>query len=301
MKLFLFSLGVIVIGLFYIHNLQPNFDEPEQVAIVAEPRAVPVIQEEHLLVSTKETPSSMPSVATQTDPIEHFCSHLQIGGSYTRVKITPKDSPFFNGNLGGAQALYEFRSASKIYGGLKLAWRQGLTKNHTGTRFLLDATAEERLGYTFGDQTEKNLFSLYTGFGFRYLGHNFKPETGSSMKFRYQEYYVPVGFLYDHEFNRNFALGLYFTWMPQVYPSVRIVPLREARWILTDKLANFLVEAPFTFYLTRSKRVSLILKPFFEYWKDGRSTAITETMTTLDIPGNTYLFGGVNLNLAFSF
>jgi hypothetical protein len=58
---------------------------------------------------------------------------------------------------------------------------------------------------------------------------------------------------------------------------------------------------PFTFTLTHDKRFSLIINPFYEYWQDGRSKAKTPDGVKLNVPGNTYNFGGVDVNFAYSF
>ncbi|MBP9840940.1 MAG: hypothetical protein KBC64_00765 [Simkaniaceae bacterium] len=244
--------------------------------------------------------SSIPEGQTNPDLIDLFFSHLQVGASYTRVKMMPHGNSVFNGDLGGLQGLYEFRTADRIYGGLKLAWRQGPMTGSEGKRTMIDGDIQERIGYTFGCSSHRSKLSLYTGFGFRYLRENYMPKTGDSVKFKYQEFYVPVGFLYDYQFSRMFDLGLNFTWMPQVYPTVTIVPLKGCRWIITDTIANFLVEVPFTF-TSKSRRVSLIFKPFFQYWQDGHTTAETATGLILGLPGNTYLFGGIEANLCYSF
>jgi hypothetical protein len=78
-----------------------------------------------------------------------------------------------------------------------------------------------------------------------------------------------------------------------------IVPLRGARWIVTTKFANFLAEVPFTM-LFRSK-YSVMIKPTFEYWQDGHTTARTETGLTLGVAENHYWFMGCQLNFGYAF
>ena len=302
MKISILLLSIFGIALFYSNIPHNEIDSTELITSAVDP-----VEFQDTLSNSDESPPSLfmicepsPQIQKEPDIITAFCSHLQLGANYTRVRISPKGSPSFSGNLGGLAALYEFRTSDRIYGGLKLAWRQGAPTGTAGKRSLIDGDIQERIGYTFGDFAQKNLFSLFSGFGFRYLRENHQPVSGASVKFKYQEYYMPVGFLYDHKFNSTFNLGLYFTWMPQVYPTVKIVPLRGARWILTNTLANFLIEAPFTF-TSKSQRLSLIFKPFFEYWQDGHSTAETQNGLPLGLPGNTYLFEGINVSLCYSF
>jgi hypothetical protein len=89
--------------------------------------------------------------------------------------------------------------------------------------------------------------------------------------------------------------------MPQVYPTVKITPLNGARWIIKRTLSNMLVEFPMTFFLTRSQHAALILKPFYEYWSDGRSTAKMSNGVPLGLPGNVYNFWGAELNFLYAF
>lgn len=241
-------------------------------------------------------PSSSPSVC-----IKELDSCLQIGGNYTHVELKPKGNPSFNGTLWGAQGLYEFRPADRFYGAAKLAWKEGETHGSAGKRSLFYIDAQERVGYTAGFNNSNGRFTLYSGLGYRYNGQKLTPDTGTPLHFRYNEIYVPVGFILDYSFNRWFCWGVGFTWMPQVYPTVLITSLKGTRWSLTDKLANFYVEVPFTISLTKSKRVLLILKPFYERWQDGHTTAELADGTPLGLPGNTYNFWGVDLNIGFCF
>ncbi len=239
--------------------------------------------------------------STQSVCIKEWDSCLQIGGNYTHVNFKPKGNPSFRGNLGGAQGLYEFRPVDRFYGAAKLAWKEGNTHGSAGKRSMLYIDTQERVGYTFGYDNSDGRFTLYTGLGYRYNGQKLSPNGGPSLQFRYNEIYVPVGFNLDYSFNSWFCWGIDFTWMAQVYPTVLITSLKGARWSLTDKLANFYVDLPFTFSLTKNRRFLLIVKPFYERWLDGRTTAKTDEGIPLDLPGNTYNYWGVDLNFGFCF
>lgn len=228
-------------------------------------------------------------------------SRLQIGGNYTGVTIHPHGHTSFGGNLGGAQGIYEYLPINSFYGAFTLDWRQGDTHGHAGKRSLLYIDTQERLGYTFSFDRDKLALTLYSGLGYRHFGQKLDPKKGSSLKFRYNELYIPVGSIVNYAVNHWFAIGLGLTWMPQVYPTVKITSLKGARWIITSELANFNVKMPITFTLTQDKRFSLILSPFYEYWRDGHSTAKTSDGLKLGLPGNTYNFGGVDINFAYSF
>ena len=228
-------------------------------------------------------------------------SRLQIGANYTYARITPSGQVSSTGNLGGAQALYEFRASNRVYGGLAFGWRQGDTEGAEGHRSLLIFDVEERIGGCLNALHKKLTFVLFTGFGYRHYGEKVSGSS-SSVRFNYNEFYIPVGCLFNGEVSPCFAIGLNAQWMPQVYPTVTIIPLTGARWIITDKLANFRVEVPFTATFSSCRhRFSLIFQPFFEYWQDGHTTATTESGTSLNVPGNTYLFAGADLNLRYSF
>lgn len=227
-------------------------------------------------------------------------SRLQVGGNYTHANIKIHDQFCFHGNLGGAQGRYEYRPWNNFYAGLSVTWKEGKTKNPFAKRNLVYADAHERLGYTYASDCKKWVASIFTGLGYRYISHELEMP-GEEIKFRYNEIYVPLGFVSDYYFNTWFAGGLNFTWMPQVYPTVKIVPLNGARWILKRSVNNLLVEVPLTFYFRKDRLFSLVLKPFYEYWQDGRSTAKNSSGIPLGLPGNCYNFWGAELNFMFSF
>ncbi len=228
-------------------------------------------------------------------------SRLQVGANYTWVSIHPHGLDSFTGNLGGAQAIYEYRPMDCFYGSAKLAWREGKPSGHSGTDSFLYVDAQERFGYTFSLDDNHFLLTLYSGLGFRHYGQNQNPRHGSSIKFKYNEFYVPVGEIANYTVNQWFMVGLGFAWMPQIYPSVTVVPLKGARWVITNQLANFYVEMPFTFAFSKDKRFAFILNPFYEYWRDGHSTAKLSSGAKLGIPGNTYNFAGIDVNFNYCF
>lgn len=226
-------------------------------------------------------------------------SRVQIGGNYTRVTLKPKGHRIFKGNLGGMQAIYEFRPMNCIYAAARFDWRQGDTHGSGGKRSILYFDAHERLGYTFAYEDAR--LTLFSGFGYHYLRQKLHPKEGDSIRFTYNEFYVPVGLLASYEANCWFTGGIDFTWMPQVFPTVSIAPLRGTHWTLKNRLNNFYVAMPFTFTLTRNERFQIIVSPFYEHWEDGRTTAKTSNGTPLGLPGNIYNFYGVDLNLAYCF
>jgi hypothetical protein len=144
------------------------------------------------------------------------------------------------------------------------------------------------------------MLTLFTGLGYRYNGNHVKT-SGYSVRFDYSELYAPVGFLIRGRLSSIVSAGLNFQWMPQVYPTLKITPLKGARWILNNKIANFRGELPLTLCLSKMYRVSLLLTPFFEYWQDGHTSAKTQIGTVLHVPGNRYLLGGLDLNFRWSF
>lgn len=227
-----------------------------------------------------------------------FASSLfQIGGSYTHVNLKVHDNASFHGSLGGLQASYEYRD--RLYAAAKFSWKQGNTKTTSASRFLDVIDLQERLGLALLHHHWR--FAFFSGVGYRHLGHNLHRP---SINFYYNEIYIPVGLLSDYTFNSWCNLALNLTWMPQVYPTVRIVPLKGARWMIKDTLDNISVELPLTFTFTQKrfkKRCALVVKPFYEHWQDGHSTAKTSNGSALNLPSNTYNFWGLELNFAYSF
>lgn len=143
--------------------------------------------------------------------------------------------------------------------------------------------------------------SLFSGLGYRHNGQKHDPKQGHSVQFNYNQIYIPVGFLTNYDPCWWFGIGGDFTWMPQVYPTLAIVPLKGARWVTTCTFNNFYVEMPITFTLTRNKRYQIILNPFYQHWADGHTTAKASDGQTLGLPGNTYNFYGFDVNFGFCF
>lgn len=228
-------------------------------------------------------------------------SCVQIGGNYTHVNMRVEDQLSFHGNLGGVQASYEYRPWDSFYGGLRVAWKEGNMESSGAKRSLVYIDVQERLGYSYASRCRQWLFSFFSGVGYRHLGQQLKQSGQSPITFDYNELYIPVGLLADYFFNSWCSLGLNIIWMPQVYPTVKIEPLKGARWVLKNTYGNALVELPVTFFFAQNRCYSLIFKPFYERWEDGRSTAKTFTGSKLNLPRNIYNFWGAELNFAFLF
>ena len=214
---------------------------------------------------------------------------LQVGGNYSHVNIKVHGHPSFDGNLGGVQAKYECTLDNCFFGALNVLWKAGNTSGSGYERCFSYVDAHEKFGYSF------EYFTPFTGFGFRYYNQKLTPP---AIRFEYSEFYIPVGFLSEYPICCHSALGLNFTWMPQADSIVLISPLKGARWVLQKRMSNFLVELPFTY---SCNCWSLIFKPFFESWEDGRSTAVNSLGEPLGLPGNSYIFWGAELNFALSF
>ncbi|MBY0530157.1 MAG: hypothetical protein K2P51_08240, partial [Rhabdochlamydiaceae bacterium] len=250
-------------------------------------------------------PSFIPEPAqkTKSEPsvTKRYPSRFQVGGNYAHVGLKPHGSANFEGDLGGILGLYDYRPMDNFYGGARVTWLEGNTDGSSGRRSLLYIDVQERFGYTFASREQNVSFTLFSGLGFRHIAQHLHPKQGSSIKFRYNEFYIPVGFLTDFVASSWFTWGVNFTWMPQVFPTVQIVPLKGTNWSLTDQLSNFYVEMPFDFTLTKDKRFHLIINPFYEHWKDGHSTARASNGVSLSLPGNSYDFYGANINFAYCF
>jgi hypothetical protein len=227
-------------------------------------------------------------------------SFFQIGATYTRAHIKVDSQSAFCGNLGGIEGIYEYKPMNNVYGGLKVDWKEGKTKNSFADRCLTYVDAQERLGYTFTSCDQIWSATLFSGFGYRHLRHKLK-QNEESIKFNYNEFYIPLGFLTEYSFLCYWSLGLNVTWMPQIYPTVQIQPLKGARWVLKNTIGNVSIETPLTYRFSENPCYFLVLKPFYERWKDGRSTAKTSNGQELGLPKNSYTLWGVALNFAFLF
>jgi len=310
------TIGILLLGTFQAYGDSGLLAEEQYDDLIVNAEELTPSNPERispLQISDNQTPSNTDGMGKhaetqckqwsgkdQASSQQDQVSRLQIGGNYTHASIKIIGQRLFHGNLGGAQGLYEYRPWNNFYAGLSVAWKQGKTENNEATRRLVYVDVHERLGYTYASSCKNWVASLFTGFGYRHLGHKLN-QSGEKIRFEYNHFYIPVGLVSEYYFNSWFAGGLNFTWMPQVYPTVKIVPLNGARWILKRSVNNFIAELPLTFFVTQSRMLSVIFKPFYEYWQDGRSTARTPSGLVLGLPGNTYNFWGAELNFAFSF
>lgn len=241
---------------------------------------------------------------------------ITLGADYTRVHLDPGSQSSYTGNMGGLQGFYEYAPDNDFYGAIRFKYRQGSSSGSDGKRDLLDLNMAEYMGYSWA--CTDWFFSAFTGFGFRYLGHDYKPSPSesavfngsffpafltpaSSLKFGYYEFYIPVGLITEYTFNSSFTLCLYATWMPQVFPTVNIRPLGGTFWSLSHTYGNVLIEMPCVFTLNASGSWNLSISPFYERWQDGHTTAETTTGIPLGLPGNTYNFYGLDVNLIYGF
>jgi hypothetical protein len=251
-----------------------------------------------LLVDTY-TPTEETAPAPKGYQRPDFTYYFDIGGNYTHVDFEPHGNPSFHGNLGGAQGGFEFKPLNNFYEGLLVSWKQGHMNGSSGKRSLLYIDIQERLGYTAA--CHRFACTLFTGLGYRHLGQKYQPNVGGDLKFRLNTFYIPVGAATEYAFTSWFSMGLNATWMPQVYPTISISPLKGARWMLTKKLSSFSVQLPINFTVTQDKKFHIIFNPFYERWVDGHSTAKTSSGVSLGLPGNTYKFWGGELNFLYSF
>lgn len=253
-------------------------------------------------VGINKTQEPMLPVEPQTTMVlEEMKSRLMVSASYSYATLKPHEHRTFHGSLGGMQALYEYRPMNFFYGGGKFTWRQGKTEGDVGERSLVYFDVQERLGYTYAPEKKDWFLTLFSGLGYRHIGQKLTPKEGTSLRFRYNTFYLPVGFLTNYDITSYCSMGLDCIWMPQVYPTVTIAPLGGARWILSKTLSNLYVQMPITFRFTSSQRYHLVLTPFYEHWQDGHTTAKLSSGTPLGLPGNSYNFYGVELNFTFSF
>jgi hypothetical protein len=228
-------------------------------------------------------------------------SLLQVGGNYTHVNLNPDGESSFHGNLGGLQGSYIYRPANNLYAGVTLNWSQGNMTGISGSRFLLYIDTQERIGYTFASAQKKWLMSLFSGLGYRHMGHHVKPSSGESLRYGYNEIYVPVGLLSSYACSSWFSWGLGLTWMPQVFPTVSISTQKDSNWSLSYKLANFYVELPMTFAVTKKRNFLITFNPFYQKWNDGYTTATPLLGVSSTLTSNNYNFWGANLNLGYAF
>lgn len=228
-------------------------------------------------------------------------SSVQMGASYTRANMTVDGQSSFDGNLGGLEGSYEYKPLNTIYGGLRAAWKEGNTDNSSADRKLVYVDVQERIGYTYSPDCSNWALTIFSGFGYRFLEHRFKQFHEPSIKFRYNEFYIPVGFLSEYFFCSCWSVGLNCIWMPQVFPTVEIVPFKGVHWDLKDTMGNVLIELPVTYFFQGDACYSFLLKPFYERWEDGRSTAKNSNGQKLGLSKNTYNFWGIEFNFAYAF
>ncbi|MGE0670855.1 MAG: hypothetical protein AB7H48_12615 [Parachlamydiales bacterium] len=285
----------------WINPVGDEFISQEEMDMAEDDEMQPLFWNSSIADADQYSSGRSQKTADRQKSIKEFHSRLQVGADYTHVYLKPDGRTSFDGNMGGLQGLYEYWASSHFYAAAKLAWKQGNMNGDAGHRSLVYIDTQERLGYALTWEKPDLVWSIYSGLGYRYLGHDFKPHHGHSITLNYSEFYVPIGWTAEFTINSWFAMDVNFTWMPQIFPTVWIDPLRGASWSLKKKFANFIVELPLDFTPTKNSRYHLIVTPFYEYWQDGRSTAKTTSGISLGLPENTYQFFGVDVNFGYCF
>ena len=245
-------------------------------------------------------PSPLPKPQTQEKkkPFPQFI--FQMGGNYTYAHISPTNHHSFHGHLGGLQTSFEYKPPNHFYGAGFFSLNQGNIDGLKGSWLFQKIDIQERLGYSWYMPRKDRFFTLFSGLGYRHTGHNLK-NLRSKIELDYNELYFPVGFIFLEKVNEITHLGLNFQWMPQVYPTLKVNPLKGARWILKSRYTNFKAQLPIQLNLWKKNFLALTLNPNFEYYQDGHTEAKTQTGKQLKLPGNTYLLAGIDINLGCTF
>lgn len=229
-----------------------------------------------------------------------FSETISLGGSYSYAHVTPKSLPADHGWLYGLQGFYQHQIPNKLSLGAYVFWKQGLTNNSTGTRFLAVIDVNQRIGYCIGSYKKERFANFFTGFGYRLNAEHVKV-SGQSVHFDYNNFYIPIGFTFSGRVYPVIYFGTNILWMPQIYPTVNIQPLKGARWSLTYQFANIRLEAPITFKFYKKSEFSLQLNPYFEYWQNGHTYAKSQLGTKLTVPNNNYIYLGFEINGRYQF
>lgn len=233
----------------------------------------------------------LPPAKKEPAPKPENRHEIRVGASYSYLWL--QQAVTHQGNLWGAQGIYEYRPKHGLYEALKGHYRQGsVTYRDTTNKYqILDLEGEGRLGWTKQYDRYKGKVTFFSGFGYRYIEQ--KDVTIPSLPFRYDysNFYVPVGFLAERNLRDHWYAGVNFTWMAQVFDFVDVVPNADTHYATDRKFANFLVEAPISY---RYAHMLLEFKPFFEYWQNGSAPALGYGVTD-------YIFVGAEFNFGYAF
>lgn len=251
-----------------------------------------------LVLITIATCRQLRADETLTAAKERCPSSFQVGANYTYLNFNIEDDTSYDGNLGGLEASYEYKPWNSIYGALLVNWRDGGTSNGWPHRSIVYVDVEERLGYTYVSYCQNFSITFFTGFGYIYIGQKI---SGTDVNFNYNEFYVPIGLLSEYYPDSYWTLGLNFSWMPQVFSVLEITPIDGLFWFLKNSIANVMLELPITYSFSDDENYTLILKPFYQFWQDGKSTAKDEFGQEIGLPENSYNFVGVELRFNLSF
>ena len=208
--------------------------------------------------------------------------------------------PNFTGTLVGATIGFNYIRPWNIYVHLQGDWAIGrMNTSKKPNRFFHDENLGGELGYTF--TASKWRIIPFSGLSFHYLIENRKQEPlFLACKFKYQTYNLPLGFRLDYRFNHNFLLGLKPQWYFNLSPGVTITQTNGVLWQLKHKYGAR-VDLPFEYTFGKSIQGLLRLNPFFQWYEQGASYAITAQGVPLGIRTQvlTYWGGLVTLGIKF--
>lgn len=226
---------------------------------------------------------------------------VSLGGNWAYSHLKVKGKPSFYGHLEGIQATYEYRPPSSFSTRFHALYRQGKLKSTTARRILTETDLSEVLSYTISCDERVGEWSFFAGLGYHHLEHQLTDHNCSTIYFRYNEFYLPIGLFTDYHLTSWFSWGMRATWMPQIYPTVTIIPIEGARWQIAGTCGNIRTQLPLTFVVGKQRPWTITLEPTFTYWKDGQTTAKTTTGQGLNLPSNASYFWGCDLTLRYPF
>ena len=210
-------------------------------------------------------------------------SNFYIGpqGYYFRDNIQSIASPF-HGSLWGAKAGYFYRKPNHLYASVSGNWAIGKISNKPGpSRSIHDELLESQFGYVFSFY--KMQWVPFGGLGFHYLvQHRQSIPTLTSLKFKYRNYYFPLGFQWNYFFIDQAMIGCHFQWNRDLDPMVQISGLFGSYWKLKHR-NGYRISIPFEYFLQCNYRLSISIEPFWMWYELGATYAQSSNNISLEI------------------
>lgn len=236
-------------------------------------------------------------------PQVYYVNYKANGADSTAAGLVGLDNPNtkLTGCLYGGNVGYEYKKPWGVYANAELNYGTGNLKKHDHlTRDVFEYDAFTVVGYQLGG-SDCDCWSATAYAGSDYLTQNFDVKSLHTT-YRYYIYRIPVGIDLEYQFmacDGRWSIGIDAMVLPQIDSTVKLTPLRGARWVLS-KRTDWIIDVPIQ-YFSGCWPIAIKLDLFWKRVGIGGSKAVSPTGVHLGLPPSTWNALGGALDVIYEF